>query len=197
VTRIAFIRHGETDWNITGKVQGHTDVPLGATGIAEVEGWALPEEFADFAWIASPLRRAAETARLLIGDTPTDPRLQEMDWGAWEGRTIPDLRAELGPLMAAWEAEGLDFKAPRGESPRDVQARMAPFLVEIAGARRDTVAVTHRGVIRAIYAMAVGWDMKVKPADKILDGCVHLFALELDGTPRVERLNIPLTPVAA
>ena len=197
MTRIAFIRHGETDWNISGKVQGHTDVPLGATGIADVKTWVIPDEFAHYAWIASPLSRALETARLLNGDTATDPRLKEMDWGEWEGRTIPDLRDELGPLMAAWEAKGLDFKAPTGESPRDVQIRMAPLLAEIAAAGRDTIAVTHRGVIRATYAAAVGWDMSNKPKDKILDGCMHLFSLADNGTPSIERLNIPLkTPVA-
>ena len=87
----------------------------------------------------------------------------ETDWGVWEGRTLTDLRAELGDLMAAWEARGLDFRAPEGESPREVQDRLRPWLVETAATGQPTGAVAHKGVIRAIYALATGWDMTDKP----------------------------------
>ena len=90
------------------------------------------------------------------------------------------------------EAEGLDFRAPGGESPRDVQARLAPLLAEIARAARPTVAVTHKGVIRALYALAVGWDMTDKPPEKLRDDCVHVFTLSAEGAPSVDRLNLPL-----
>ena len=99
----------------------------------------------------------------------------ETDWGVWEGRTLTDLRAELGDLMAAWEARGLDFRAPEGESPRDVQDRLRPWLTETATRSHPTGAVAHKGVIRAIYALATGWDMTDKPAHELLDGCAHRF----------------------
>lgn len=195
MSSIGFIRHGITDWNIQGLVQGSTDIPLGEQGRAEIAAWRVPPEFAGFDWLSSPLQRAQETARTVSGLTPpTDARLAEMAWGAWEGWTLDALRAELGDLLVAWEAKGLDFHSPGGESPRDVQVRIAPLFKEIAGAGRDVLAVTHKGVMRAVQAMATGWDMTDKAPEKLREGCMHLFDLGAGGVPSVARLNIPLVP---
>ena len=94
--------------------------------------------------------------------------------------------------MIAWEARGLDFQAPNGESPRAVQKRLRPFLEERADDGADTIAVCHKGVIRALYALAIGWDMTEKPPSKLEDGCVHLFRLDSTGRPAVVELNIRL-----
>ena len=195
MTQLALIRHGETDWNRQGLIQGETDIPLGEIGAQEVRSWRLPPEFDDFRWMSSPLLRARQTAEILSGQPPpTDPRLVEMSWGQWEGRTLKDLRAEIGNLMVAWEAEGLDFRGPDGESPRDVQNRTCSLLEELAVAREPTVAVTHKGVIRAIYAAATGWDMVEKEAEKMRDSCIQLFDLDAAGVPSVAQLNIALEP---
>jgi len=194
MTLLAVVRHGPTAWNTAGRVQGRTDVPLSSGGRRKVCRWVLPAEVDGFSWVSSPLVRTAETARILRGaDVAFDARLVEMDWAVWEGATLTALRAELGDLLRAWEARGLDFRAPGGESPRDVQARIAPFLAEVAGRAENSVAVTHKGVIRALYALATGWDMTGKPPQKLHDGTIHLFRLAADGTPAPERLNIPLT----
>jgi probable phosphoglycerate mutase len=194
MTLFAVIRHGPTPWNETGIVQGRSDIPLSEAGRALVESWRRPEELAGFTWISSPLRRAVETATILSGRAPaTDPRLIEMDWAEWEGMNLPDLRLQLGDLMKAWEAKGLDFHAPGGESPRDVQTRLRPLLAARAARGGATVAVCHKGVIRALYALAVSWDMTDKPPEKLRDDCVHLFTLAPDGTPSPHRLNLPLT----
>jgi broad specificity phosphatase PhoE len=193
MTLVAFIRHGDTDWNRRGLIQGHSDIELDDLGRAAVGSWTVPADLAGFDWLASPLKRAHQTARILCGmDCATDPRLVEMSWGDWEGRTIPDLRAELGDLMKAWEAKGLDFQGPDGESPRMVQDRVKPLLAELAGRARPTVIVCHRGVIRAIYALATGWDM-VGKIERPKDDCAHLFKLDESGLPSVHRLNLPLT----
>lgn len=193
MTLIALIRHGPTEWNETGIVQGRSDIPLSDKGRAKVGAWNVPDVLTGFDWVSSPLSRAMETARILTGrPEPTDARLVEMDWSEWEGMTLPDLRARLGNLMTAWEADGLDFQAPGGESPRAVQARLRPFLAERAAAGRNTVVVCHKGVIRALYAMAVSWDMTDKAPEKLHDDCTHLFALTPDGSPTPHRLNLPL-----
>lgn len=193
MTMLVLIRHGSTEWNESRLVQGRSDIALSAAGRAEVETWQLPAEFASFDWVASPLRRARETAEILRGaSVPTDERLVEMDWADWEGRTLEDLRAEIGHLMTAWEARGLDFRAPGGESPREVQARLRPFLAERARAKRPTVAVCHRGVIRAVYALAISWDMTSKAPRRLADGCAQVFTLAEDGTPCVHELDRPL-----
>lgn len=193
MTALLLLRHGPTHWNETKRVQGRGDVPLSAAGKEEVMRWRVPAEFAGLAWITSPLKRAVETARLLgADDAARDDRLVEMDWGEWEGRHLDDLRRELGDLMRAWEAKGLDFRAPGGETPRQVQQRLLPFLAERAAAGQGAVAVAHKGIIRAVYAQATGWDMTGPPAHKLREPCAHLFDLARDGTPSVARLNIAL-----
>ena len=190
MTRLALIRHGPTAWNAERRLQGRTDVALSADGRARVAAWSVPEEFREFRWVASPLSRTVETATLLCGNPPpTDAALIEMSFGAWEGRTLADLRAEFGAAMVEWEALGLDFRAPGGESPRDVQDRLRPWLRRL---EEPTIAVTHKGVIRAVYALAAGWDMTGEPPDKLRDACIHVFVLAADGWPRIERLNVAL-----
>ncbi|MBL6863796.1 MAG: histidine phosphatase family protein [Rhodospirillales bacterium] len=193
MTKIGLIRHGKTEWNITGLVQGSTDIPLSDYGINEVSDWSLPSDFVNFNWLASPLKRAYQTAHILAGFKPRlDPRAVEMAWGDWEGRSLTDLRSELGDLMVAWEAKGLDFRGPNGESPREVQNRMKPLLKEIAEEEIPTIIVTHKGFIRALYALSVGWDMVEKPDEKLNDGCIHLFELNDTGDPSIVNLNINL-----
>lgn len=195
MTLFAVIRHGPTEWNAIGRVQGRSDIALSADGRKTVSGWAAPPQLAGFSRLSSPLTRAAETAEILFrAPVARDDRLIEMDWAEWEGMSLESLRAELGDLMVAWEARGLDFRAPGGESPRDVQARLAPLLAEIVAAGTPTVAVTHKGVIRALYALATGWDMTDKPRDKLRDDCAHLFSLSPQGIPVVDTLNVALTP---
>ena len=122
MVKLALIRHGTTNWNRKALVQGSTDIPLDNLGVEEVSSWVLPRAIKSFSWISSPLKRAKKTAQILSGEMPEiDYRLSEMSWGDWEGCKLSDLREELGDLMVAWEARGLDFKGPNGESPREVQ----------------------------------------------------------------------------
>ncbi len=195
MTRIALIRHGVTVWNEQGRIQGHTDTTLSDTGRAAVQAWRLPSEIGPCSWAASPLNRARETARILGApeDLAVEPRLAEMRWGEWEGRSLEALRAELGVAMQENELRGLDFRPPGGESPRDVQARVLTWLRERARTSGTTVAVTHKGVIRAVFALATDWDMTGKPPERLLWSAVHLFSLGPNGVPAVEQLNLSLT----
>lgn len=208
MTLLAVIRHGATAWTEARRLQGRTDLGLSPAGKAALRGWRLPAAVVGFAWFSSPLRRCRETASLLheqncsgmetngdlVGKPPIriEPRLIEMSFGAWEGRTLADLRAELGPAMAEREARGLDFRAPGGESPREVQDRLRPWLAERAASGADSLAVTHRGVIRALYALATGWPMVGKPPVRLRDPALHLFELEPGGSVAVRALNLPV-----
>lgn len=189
MTRLLVIRHAATDWNRAGRIQGRTDQPLGDAGCEALKHVQLPPEWRGARCVSSPLRRTIETARLLGLDPHPDARLIEMDWGAWEGRTLADLRAEFGSVMAENEARGLDFRPPGGESPRDVQARLHPFLRDL---REPAIAVTHKGVLRAFYALATGWTMHAKAPDRLLPGRAHLFEIASDGAPSISALNIAL-----
>ena len=195
MTLIAFIRHGPTAWNAAKRLQGHIDVALSDPGRDEVNTWQMPTCLSDAAWFVSPLLRCVETAqRLGVRNAAFEPRLMEMTWGEWEGRTLADLRASDPAGMEDVEAKGLDFHAPGGESPRMVQARVMPFLRERAAAGGLSGAVTHKGVIRAIYSLATGWPLLGKPPHRMNWESAHLFRLAADGTPHVERLCIPLKP---
>lgn len=166
-------------------MQGRADLPLSPEGRAQVLRWRLPEAWADARWLCSPLRRATGTAALLTDRPITiEPRLIEMDWGAWEGRRLAELRAEAPAAMAANEARGLDFRPPGGESPREVRTRLAALLADLAADPVDRVFVTHNGVIRAALSMATGWDMTCKPPLRLADD--GALILRCDATGRLE-----------
>jgi probable phosphoglycerate mutase len=110
-----------------------------------------------------------------------------MSWGEWEGRSLAELRAELGEAMRQNEARGLDFRPAGGESPREVLARVSYWLALLT---EPTLAVTHRGVIRAVLAAATGWDMCGAPPAKLDWSACHLFRLAADGAPSIEKLNV-------
>lgn len=193
MSRLLVIRHGATAWNAAGRIQGRSDQPLSPAGRAAVARWVLPPQAGGGRWLCSPLARARETAAVLHdGPVEPEPRLVEMDWGAWEGWTLAALRDELGAEMAANEGRGLDLRPPGGESPSDVQRRLRPLLGELAGRQEDAVAVTHKGVLRALYALASGWDMRGKPPVKLQNACAHLFLLDAAGRLKIERLNMSL-----
>ena len=193
MTAVALIRHGPTAWTERRRIQGRSDPGLSVAGRARVTEWRAPPEVDGFIWLSSPLTRASETARLLHGeDVVAEPSLIEMDWGTWEGRSLDDLRGELGDAMAENEALGLDFTPAGGESPRQVQARLQNWLSAIAASRQATVGVTHKGIIRAMLSLATGWDMTVPPPTHLDWASAHMFRLDNHGMPSIERLNIGL-----
>jgi len=195
---VAFLRHGSTAWNEEGRMQGRHDIPLSKRGRAEVRAWRLPADVGGPAaesvqWYSSPLRRAVETAEILCGATPlTEPALIEMDWGDWEGFGLDELRRRFGDAFARNEAAGLDFRPPGGESPRDVRDRVVRWLGEIAARGRPVVAVTHKGVLRAVLAAATRWDMTKKPPIRLQSGALHRFEVDAQGRISMLECNIPL-----
>jgi broad specificity phosphatase PhoE len=193
MTLLAVLRHAETPWSSEGRIQGQVDVPLSEQGRAALRGRTLPEPCRDMRVVTSPLARCVETAALLGARAAAiEPRIVEMHWGDWQGRRLAALRAGLGEAMHANESRGLDFTPHGGESPRQVLARVRPWLAELAAQGRPTCAVTHRGVIRVIVAAAFGWDMRGRPPVKLDWGAVHLFRLDGQGAPRAWRTNIAL-----
>ena len=193
MTLLALIRHAPTTWNTEGRLQGRRDTPLSPEGETMLATWAPPKAFASFDWVSSPLDRTMRTARHLAGGpVRADERLIEMAWGEWEGRRRQELSETLGTDFQENETRGLDFLPPGGESPRMTGERLKPFLAEIAKAGRPTVAVTHRGVIRAAASLATGWDFMGKPPVKGRHGTYNLFQLAGDGTLSVIAFDAPL-----
>ncbi len=194
MTLLAVIRHGPTEWNRAKKLQGMSDIPLSAEGRAAVATWRVPQEFGNWRWIASPLGRAQETAKLIGAppDMQPEPLLREMSFGQWEGFTIAELLAQGGTDFQAMADRGIDMQPPDGESPRMVMERLRLLCRRVAADGVDTIAVCHKGVIRALLSLATGWSMLGRQPMKLDWSSLHVFALAPDGTPRIGRLNIAL-----
>ena len=187
--QLMVLRHGATSWNLARRIQGRADPPLSPEGRAEVAAWSLPPGSLDLPCWVSPLQRARETALVLGFVEPVvAAELIEMDWGDFEGQTLAQLRAELGATLAANEALGLDFRPPGGESPREVGERLRPWLASLAGPSGAAVVVTHKGVRRALLALATGWDMRGPPPIKLRDN--QALCLDLPATGRLEVRDI-------
>ncbi|MEP2745388.1 MAG: histidine phosphatase family protein [Bauldia litoralis] len=156
---IVFLRHGETNWNVEGRLQGQRDISLNDNGRAqgkrngEAIRAAVPD-IADFDFVASPLERSRETmeiARLAMGLDPSafhlDDRLREITFGDWEGFTLAELRATHPDLVAARERDKWSFLPPGGESYEQLSERVQGWLATIS---RPTMAVSHGGVGRVL-----------------------------------------------
>ena len=192
-SKFAILRHGITNWNLEGKIQGRTDVPLSKTGRISLSSLSVPSLFQDVEWITSPLQRARETAKILgLNKTRTDIRLVEMNWGEWEGKKLKDLREQHGIAMRENENRGLDMQPPGGETPRDVQDRLKPLLQEIGKSNKTVGGVSHKGTIRALLCLATGWDMLGKPPVKLDWECIQIFSLDASGLPSLYKTNLPL-----
>ena len=192
---LCMIRHGPTDWTADKRLQGRTDIPLSEAGTAMVKTWQVPTDIRSRRWVCSPLVRTQQTAELLSGDmVEIEPRIIEMNYGEWEGQRLPDLREALGQEMAENEARGLDFQPPGGESPRDVQQRLLPWLHDLGSGRRAVTVVAHHGIIRALYSLATGWDLVARLPKKFRFGEMHHFWVDQHGSVSVDRLNEMMTP---
>jgi broad specificity phosphatase PhoE len=152
------IRHGETDWNAEGRLQGGRDIPLNDRGRAQAREAghklaALVPAAASLDYLCSPMFRARETMELLRETLglprevyAMDQRLSEITFGSWEGQTWREVR-KLDPARAsARERHKWAYVPPGGESYGMLRERILPVF---AGLTRDTVVVSHGGVMRA------------------------------------------------
>jgi probable phosphoglycerate mutase len=191
MTLIALIRHGQTLWNTEGRMQGRADIPLSPAGIAEMKALGVPPDLRGAVWLSSPLKRARQTAAILHGGHRVDDRLIEGDWAAWEGLASAVTAPHAARIAARGQA-GLDFRPPGGESPRDIQRRLMALFIELAPKGGTYAAVTHKGVIRAAFSLATGWDMRTKPPVKLVWRAAHLFDIAADGSIALRAANIAM-----
>ena len=192
--RVLMVRHGRTDWNDRGRIQGHIDIPLNEAGRTRLRESSMPAAYGGLAWHSSPLRRALDSAHLLGAlDPEADARLMEMHWGEWEGETRVELRERLGERMQRMEERGIDFRPPGGESPRELTRRLDDWLNDVSTGGRSAIAVTHKGIIRAALALATGWDFRGSAPRRLDWERAHLFVVR-GGRLRIEEMNIALHP---
>jgi probable phosphoglycerate mutase len=166
---LIFIRHGQTDWNAEGRMQGHKDIELNDTGRAQARrnGKALRAHIeqaglspGDLHFAASPMLRTLETMRIVCAeleredsDFAVDERLREITFGVWEGFTIPELQAQSPDLVARRKADKWGFVPPEGESYKMLSDRIGAWLATVT---RPTVVVSHGGVMRVVRGLLLG-----------------------------------------
>jgi probable phosphoglycerate mutase len=184
-----YVRHGETDWNVEGRLQGHHDVALNAAGRQHALhcGEVLCDLFArndrraaEFAYVSSPLVRARETMELMRAALglkarayAIDDRLIEISFGQWEGLTLAQIMARAPDALAAREHDKWGFTPPGGESYRALTRRVGVWYASVT---RDTVIAAHGGVARALIAhLKIAPDEEATHAD-IVHGVVYVFS---------------------
>ena len=140
---IYIIRHGKTAMNQANVLQGRSDCPLSEEGVRQAEEAAERLRGIRFSHVfSSPLRRAAQTARIIASDVPlkTDDRLIEMDYGPYEGVSLEQMPSELRTFFSDF----VHNPAPRGMEPlSDVVKRAGAFLEEIRFLSGDILISTH------------------------------------------------------
>ena len=189
MTTLYYGRHGLTDWNIEGRLQGGRDTPLNGRGRAQAVQCAdiLRDLFArdgrnaaDLHYVSSPLVRATETMDILrkglglpAGGYARDPRLKEIAFGDWEGLTYLDVLKRDRHVVEQRESSKWLFRPPGGETYEEVARRVGEWYATLD---RDTVVTAHGGTARALVGylgIAAHEDAAHQPIEQ---GCVYLFA---------------------
>jgi probable phosphoglycerate mutase len=185
---IFYLRHGETDWNVAGRLQGRRDIALNARGREQARhcGEVLRDLFAregrdpsSLDYLCSPLGRARQTmelARVAMGLAPeaytTDEALAEISFGDWEGFTIAQLHERDPAGISQREHDKFHFLPPGGESYEMVLARMGRWYETLT---RDTVAVAHGGTARGLMAHLGIAKPAASPLIDVAQGVVYVF----------------------
>ena len=189
--RIFLARHGETAWNLEGRWQGHTDIPLSARGREQARSLAGRLRDLEIGHIrSSDLARARETAEIVgrelgIADVIVDPRLRERSFGVFEGLTGDECVARFPDEWTRYQADRRCV--PPGGEPQDVViARLLPAVQEAAAAAdgRPVLVVGHGGALRALLGAAFG-----RPFPPMANGCLLRVEVDEAGFREIEDLG--------
>jgi probable phosphoglycerate mutase len=185
---IYYLRHGETEWNALGRLQGTLDIPLNARGRGQaVQAAAILADLfardgrdrASLPYVSSPLGRARSTMELVRcklelppSDYGLDDRLREIGYGVWEGSTLPESEASHPDIYARRLLDKWMVAPPGGETYAEVQLRMLEWYNSLEA---DTVAVAHGGTARALM-VALGLETPASAAELYIEqGAVYVF----------------------
>ncbi|MCP3722106.1 histidine phosphatase family protein [Paraburkholderia sp. CNPSo 3272] len=189
-TQILFIRHGETDWNRIKRIQGHIDIPLAESGLAQAQQLAarLAEEVQsgarlDAIW-SSDLLRAQQTAQPIAEALGLPMQLteglRERNYGAFQGHDSDEIAERFPDEYAHWQTRDPGFAPPEGESQREFYHRvlhaLEPILAMHPGGRIACVA--HGGVLDCVYRFASGLALDAPRAWPLLNTSVNIVDFE-------------------
>ncbi|MBN1591315.1 MAG: histidine phosphatase family protein [Pirellulales bacterium] len=187
--QLYLIRHGESTYNVEGRIQGQSDPGLSELGRRQAQAIARRLAKSPIGVIfASPLRRATETAEFLAGalnlDIQFDPRLKEIDAGEFQDLLRADVRHRFPDAVGRWRSGELDFAFPGGESRRQLIARGREALLSVSHAGHDHAAiVSHGGLLLAAMKAVLGIASDAPPLGM---ENASITRLAVDGDDRVE-----------
>ena len=161
------VRHGETEWNARGRIQGHTDIGLSEKGAEQARslGRRLSGLNIDVAY-SSDLKRTSETAKLALGERDValneTPLLREYHKGEFEGMTLSEIKSQFPGEYPRYLKKDLDYAPKGGESTRVVSERMSKIINEIKSDHLDetVLVVSHGGVLRAAMVSLLGMPLE-------------------------------------
>ncbi len=182
MSEILLLRHGETLWNIEGRIQGHGDSPLSAEGLAQADALArrLAAERPD-ALYSSDLGRARQTMAPIAraaGLVPRiEPELRERCYGVFEGSTWPEIERDFPDQYAAHLSGDPAVRAECGESMLEFQDRAVAALTRIAETSADNkvVIVAHGGVLGMLYRHIMGMPLEAPRNYAVPNASVNRF----------------------
>jgi len=191
--RLILLRHGQTDYNIDGRMQGHIDSNLTAEGHDQAAAAApVLAELAPDRVISSDLRRAVDTAEVVAAacglPVKFDARLRETHLGHWQGRTVAEIDRDYPGAIAEWRSDPA-WAPPGGESRIAVVARSRPVVdeleAEFADARSETVLlVAHGGMIAGLVTGLMELPHSTWPSFGGLGNCRWAVLARRDDHPR-------------
>ncbi|WP_116130840.1 histidine phosphatase family protein [Tropicimonas sp. IMCC34043] len=171
---LLILRHGETEWNVAGRMQGGLDSPLTARGRQQArdQGAILRAAgLGQLPLLVSPLGRAMQTARLALpGVAPQpDPRLAEVAMGHWQGLTRDEIAANWPEALDDPHPFRWKFRAPGGESFEQLADRLGAFAAERPG---PAIVVTHGVTSQVLRGILLGMDLESMAGLEDRQGCV-------------------------
>lgn len=160
---LVFLRHGETEWNAQGRYQGQTDILLNDEGRSQAQDAARRWGHTEFdAAIVSPLARAHETGRIILGDRDlrlvTVDGIKETHGGDWEGLVFTEIAEQWPDEHAAFRLPAIDAGPVGGETPRESGTRTANAVVEALNDADVLLVISHGNTMRAAAHLLSGHD---------------------------------------
>ncbi|HSD37225.1 MAG TPA: histidine phosphatase family protein [Rhodocyclaceae bacterium] len=180
LTRLCLIRHGETDWNVIGRLQGWLDIPLNALGIGQAEAAAASLAASHFDVLySSDLSRARMTADAIAArlqlPVMSEPRLRERNLGLLQGLTPAEADSQFPMAYGPLKARRPDYAPPEGEQVNMFAQRVGAVLAEVLErhAGQTILAVAHGGVLDMMYRLATAIPFDVERTWRLSNGALN------------------------
>ena len=191
-TRMIFVRHGQTEWNVEGRAQGHLDSALTPQGRAQALAVGQRLKEMDFSRLySSDLGRARQTAEIIAGQTGhevnTDSRLREKNMGIFEGLTRAEMEEKYLEEVTRYFTRDPNYMVPDGESERQFFERNAACFEELSASHcgETILVVTHGGVLKNLFYFVIDLSLESPRRHSLLNSSLNTVIRD-NGEWRIE-----------